>query len=128
MAEISALSARCQHDLPGGLAITQQSHGFRDIRKVEPMRYVGLDLAFFEPAKKLGKGLPQQLRPVFLVRTPVKTDDIDIFHQRDIGRDLWNASGGEADNNDAATPGYRAQAGVEDIAAHGIVDHIGASA
>src|ERR1051326_1504966 len=92
------------------------------------MRDMRPQLAFLKPAKQLLKRAAQQLRLVLLVGAPVEADDIDVFDEDDVGGNLGNAAGGKANNNDAAAPGNRAQAGVENVAAHGIIDDVSAAA
>src|SRR5215813_5930107 len=82
------------------------------------------ELAFFKQAEELGARVAQQLRLARLVRSPVEANHIDVLYQQDVRGGLRNAAGSKADNKDAPAPGNRAQAGIERIAAHGIVDDV----
>src|SRR5947199_925555 len=86
------------------------------------------EFAFFKPAQQFGVRVADQPGVARGIRAPVKPDQVNIFYQQNVGRDLGNASGGEADNNDAPAPRDGAQTGVKSVAAYGIIDHVGAAA
>src|SRR5258707_10207962 len=98
------------------------------ICEIESVRDVRLELARLEPRQKLLKGLSHELRLVPAIGAPVEADDVAILDEHQIGGDLGDAPGCEADHNDAALPRDRAQALIESIAAHGIVNHVGSAA
>ena len=50
------------------------------------------------------------------------------FKQREVGRELWDRTGGEPDDEQPALPRHGAQALAGDVAAHGIEHDIGAGA
>ena len=54
--------------------------------------------------------------------------DREILHQQDIGGDLRHLAAGEADDQQPAAPVGGAQRHVEALAAHRVIDHIGAAA
>src|SRR5262245_1072907 len=87
-----------------------------------------MQLSFTKPAQQLRQRFPQQLRLSGLIRPPVEADDADVLDQRDVGGNLGNASGGEANNKKTALPCDRAQGSLEGIAADRIVDYIRAAA
>ena len=84
-----------------------------------------MDAAFLEPAEQGGEALGDGLRLVLAIGGPVDADRGDVLDQQDIGRDLRDAALGEADHEDTAAPGDAAEAGVEDVSADRVVDHVG---
>ena len=91
------------------------------------LRNVWLEFAFFKPAQQFGVRIAQELRLARLVRAPIEADHVNVLHQQNVGWGLRNASGSEANNNDATAPRDAAQARVKGIAADGIIDDIRAA-
>src|SRR5437899_9058241 len=87
-----------------------------------------MQLSFAEPAQQLRQGLVQQIRLSRLIGAPVEANDADVFDQYDVGGNLGNASGSEANNKETPLPCDRAQSSVEGVAADGIIYNISAAA
>src|SRR5205807_10176654 len=99
-----ALSSGGQHNLAGRLPLPKHVQSTRRIFNVKTLGDMRFQLAFLKPVKELRKRLPYQLRLARVIRSPVEADHINVFYQRDIGRDLRYASGGKANDNNAAFP------------------------
>ena len=62
------------------------------------------------------------------VRAPVQAHDRDVLEQDAVGLHLGDAAAGEADHEQAPVPRDALERLIEDVAADGIVDHVGAAA
>src|SRR5258708_18699574 len=86
------------------------------------------DLALFGELPDGGVVLRPLLRELAAVFAGADADHRETLDERDVDRQHGQAAGGEADGEDAAAEGDAAEALVGDVAAHGIVDHVGALA
>src|SRR6185295_19067425 len=91
----------------------------------ERLRDVGLHLALLVPGRDLPQAVDELLRFALAEIAPEHADDRRALEEREVERQLWNLSRGEADDQQPAAPGDGAERKLGVRPADRVVDDVG---